>query len=260
MPAHLFDLTGRVAVVTGGATGLGLGMAEALKGLGCTVSIWGRREEVVAKAAKALDAHSQVCDVADKKAVDAALSQTLSDLGRVDGMFANAGIGGTRSSSLARGVDDWEDILAINVKGVAYCCRAAAEHMVERAKTGDPFGRLVATSSLASTQGAPGNEPYSATKGAVNSLMRSLAGELARFEITANAILPGFAISDMTAELMADDRFNDAVMRRLKMRRNNKLRYGEPADYGGIAAYLMSEASGYHTGDCFTIDGGFALG
>lgn len=259
MPAHLFDLTGRVAVVTGGATGLGLGMAEALKSLGCTVSIWGRREDVVAKAAGELGAHSQICDVADKKAVDAAMAQTLSDLGRVDGMFANAGVGGSRGSSLSRGVDDWENILTINVKGVAYCCRAAAEHMVERAKNGDPFGRLVATSSLASTQGAPGNEPYSATKGAVNSLMRSLAGEFARYEITANAILPGFAVSDMTADLMANERFNAAVIPRLKMTRNQKPRYGEPADYGGIAAYLMSNTSGYHTGDCFTIDGGFAL-
>ncbi len=260
MPAHLFDLTGRVAIVTGGATGLGLGIAEALNGLGCTVSIWGRRDNIVAKAAGELGVHSQICDVADKDAVDAAFAQTLSDLGRVDGMFANAGIGGTPGSSLSRKSEDWCDILNINVKGVAYCCRAAAEHMVERAKKGDPFGRLVATSSLASTQGAPGNEPYSASKGAVNSLMRSLAGELARFEITANAILPGFAISDMTDELMKSERFNAAVMPRLKMRRDNKPRYGEASDYGGIAAYLMSDASGYHTGDCFTIDGGFALG
>ncbi len=260
MAKKLFDLTGRVAIVTGGATGLGLGMAEALKGQGCTVSIWGRRKDVVAKAADELGVHSLVCDVADKEAVDAAFAQTLGDLGRVDGMFANAGVGGKPGSSLARGADDWADILAINVKGVAYCCRVAAEHMVERAKKGDPFGRLVATSSLASTQGAPGNEPYSASKGAVNSLMRSLAGEFARYEITANAILPGFAVSDMTADLMANDRFNAAVLPRLKMTRNKKPRYGEPSDYGGIAAYLMSDASGYHTGDCFTIDGGFALG
>lgn len=260
MSAHMFDLTGRVAVITGGATGLGLGMAEALKGLGCTVSIWGRRKDVVAKAAGDLGVHSQVCDVADKEAVDAAFAQTLSDLGRVDGMFANAGVGGVLGSSLARSESDWDKVLNVNVKGVAYCCAAAAAHMVERAKNGDPFGRLVATSSLASSLGAPRNEPYSATKGAVNSLMRSLAGELARYEITANAILPGFAISDMTKELIADDRFNEAVMRRLKMRRNDEPRYGEPADYGGIAAYLMSNASGYHTGDCFTIDGGFSLG
>ena len=260
MAKDLFNLKGKVAVVTGGATGLGLGMAEALIDQGCTVSIWGRREKLVSDKANELGVHSQVCDVADKEAVDAAFAQTLSDLGRVDGMFANAGIGGKLGSSLAREADDWTDILAINVRGVAYCCRVAAEHMVERAKLGDPFGRLVATSSLASTQGAPKNEPYSASKGAVNSLMRSLAGEFAKYEITANAILPGFAISDMTAKMMADKRFNEAVIPRLKMTRNKKLRYGEPADYGGIAVYLMSDASGYHTGDCFTIDGGFALG
>jgi NAD(P)-dependent dehydrogenase (short-subunit alcohol dehydrogenase family) len=124
--------------------------------------------------------------------------------------------------------------------------------MTERATSGDPFGRLVATSSLASIFGSPRNEHYAATKAAINALVRSLAVELARHGVTANAILPGWIKSDMTARVLADEKSVGAVMPRIPMRR-----FGEPTDFGGIAVYLMSKASSYHTADCFVIDGGY---
>src|SRR5215469_121614 len=116
----------------------------------------------------------------------------------------------------------------------------------------DAFGRVVATSSLASLFGTAGNEHYAATKAAINALCRALAVELARFGVTSNAILPGWIRSDMTARALADEKFVGAVMPRIPMRR-----FGEPSDFGGIAVYLMSKASSYHTADCFVIDGGY---
>jgi NAD(P)-dependent dehydrogenase (short-subunit alcohol dehydrogenase family) len=124
--------------------------------------------------------------------------------------------------------------------------------MTERAQSGDAFGRLVATSSLASLFGTARNEHYAATKASINALCRALAVELARYGVTANAILPGWIRSDMTAKIMADDKFVGAVMPRIPVRR-----FGEPSDFGGIAVYLMSKASSYHTADCFVIDGGY---
>ena len=111
---------------------------------------------------------------------------------------------------------------------------------------------LVATSSLASLFGTARNEHYAATKAAINALCRALAVELARYGVTANAILPGWIKSDMTAGIMANEKFVANVMPRIPVRR-----FGEPSDFGGIAVYLMSEASSYHTADCFVIDGGY---
>ncbi len=125
--------------------------------------------------------------------------------------------------------------------------------MTERAEAGDKFGRLIATSSLASLFGTARNEHYAGTKAALNALCRALAVELARYGVTANAILsPGWIKSDMTANIMANDKFVANVMPRIPVRR-----FGELADFGGIAVYLMSKASSYHTADCFVIDGGY---
>lgn len=254
MPAHLFDLTGKVVVVTGGGGGLGLGMAEAMAGLGATVSLWGRNAEKLKAAAEKIGASYEVCDVADEAAVDDAFAATLARCGRVDGMFANAGVTGAAKLSTDRSAEEWRRLFAANLDGVVHCFRAAAQHMDERAAAGDAGGRLIATSSVASVFGAARNEHYGASKGAVNSLVRALAVEQARFGVTVNAILPGYAESDMTERLMTNEKFVNAVTPRIPMRR-----FGVPGDYGGIAAYLMSEASSYHTGQCFVIDGGYTV-
>lgn len=179
---------------------------------------------------------------------------TLERFGRVDGTFANAGIGGGgRRAFIDRTEEEWRRMFATNLDGVFHTFQAAARHMTERAEKGDRFGRLVATSSLASLFGTARNEHYAATKSAINAVVRALAVELARYGITANAILPGWIKSDMTAAIMGQEKFVNAVMPRIPMRR-----FGEPADFSGIAVYLMSTASSYHTADCFLIDGGYA--
>src|SRR3954467_1829826 len=256
--ANLFDLGGRVVVITGGNGGIGLGMAEALVRAGASVSIWGRSAEKneAAKAqlaATGAKVETRQVDVADRAAVQSAFAETLQTFGRVDACFANAGIGGGgRRSFIERTEDEWRRMFSINLDGVFHVFQAAAKHMQERAQAGDAYGRLVATSSLASLFGTARNEHYAATKAAINALVRALAVELARYGVTSNAILPGWIRSDMTARVLADDKFVGAVMPRIPMRR-----FGEPSDFGGIAVYLMSAASSYHTADTFVIDGGY---
>lgn len=254
----LFDLSGRVAVVTGGNGGIGLGMARALAQAGCTVSIWGRNAEKNQAALASLTGsrgavEARICDVTDRSSVDAAMQATLAAFGRVDGCFANAGIGGGgRQAFIERTEQQWREMFSTNLDGVFHVFQAAARHMTERANAGDPFGRLVATSSLASLFGTARNEHYAATKAAINALVRALAVELARYGITANAILPGWIRSEMTAGLIGNDKFVANVMPRIPQRR-----FGEPEDFGGIAVYLMSRASSYHTADTLVIDGGY---
>src|SRR5213083_2027889 len=208
----IFDLTGRVAVITGGNGGIGLGIAQALAGQGCNVSIWGRNADKNKAAAASMaglsgKVDSRVCDVTDPSSVNAAMKATLDIFGRVDGCFANAGIGGGgRRSFIERTEEEWRTMFATNLDGVFHAFQAAAKHMTERADAGDPFGRLVATSSLASLFGTARNEHYAGTKAALNALCRALAVELARYGVTANAILPGWIKSDMTAGVLADEK------------------------------------------------------
>ena len=254
----IFDLNGRVAVITGGNGGIGLGIAQALAAQGCAVSLWGRNADKNKAAVTGITgaggkADSVICDVSDSASVKAAMAKTLEKFGRVDGCFANAGIGGGgRHSFIDRTEEQWRTMFATNLDGVFHAFQAAARHMTERAAAGDRFGRLVATSSLASLYGTARNEHYAATKAAINALVRALGVELARNGVTANAILPGWIKSDMTAGIMANEKFVDNVMPRIPVRR-----FGEPSDFGGIAVYLMSKASSYHTTDCFVIDGGY---
>lgn len=256
---HPFDLSGRVVVVTGGNGGLGLGMADTLAELGASVAIWGRNEAKNAAALDKINAHggdhiALACDVCDWAQIDAAMAQTLEKYGRVDGMIANAGVGGGAKSFVDRTAEEWRSLMSANLDGVVRSFQVAAKHMIQRGIDGDPFGRLVCTSSVASIDGAAFNEHYGASKGALNSLVRATAVELARHGITVNAILPGYAESEMTSGLMANDKFVRNVMPRIPARR-----FGTPEDFGGIAAYLMSDLSAYHTGQCFVIDGGYTI-
>src|ERR1700752_715159 len=240
----IFDLSGRTAVITGGNGGIGLGIAQALASSGCDVSIWGRNAEKNTAAAATMKAgpgkvHTLICDVTSTASVKDAMKATLDTFGRVDGCFANAGIGGGgRRGFIDRSEEEWRRMFATNLDGVFHVFQVAARHRTERAQAGDAFGRLVATSSLASLFGTARNEHYAGTKAAINALCRALAVELARYGGTANAILPGWIKTDMAPPPMANDKFVANVMPRIP-----EWRCGEPGDFGGIAVYLMSKAS-----------------
>lgn len=254
----IFDLSGKTAIITGGNGGIGLAIARALMDAGCTVSIWGRNPDKTKKAAASLGSetspvHHLSCDVTNRTAAEEAFNQTVKEFGRIDGCFINAGIGGGgRSSFLDRPFAEWKSMFEINLDGAFHVLQLAARHMVDNARAGAPGGRLIATSSIGALFGAARNEHYGASKSGLVGLMRALAVELARYGITANSILPGYTDTEMTEELFANEKFQNAVMPRLPMRR-----FGKPEDFGGIAVYLMSDASAYHTADTFVIDGGY---
>jgi len=253
-----FDLSGKVALVTGGNRGIGLGMAEALAQAGAEVAIWGRdakrNDEAVAQLSKYGKTRGYAVDVALEQSVDDAFAATLRDFGRVDTVIANAGIGAAAPSFSEMPTETYRKVLSVNLDGVFFTLRAACRHIVERAKNGDPGGSLVGLASLAAIEGQARGQHYAATKGAVVSMMKAIAVEHARYGVRANAVLPGWIATDMTEFAQQSPVFAEKVITRVPSRR-----WGKPEDFGGIAVYLASDASSYHSGDLFVIDGGYAI-
>jgi NAD(P)-dependent dehydrogenase (short-subunit alcohol dehydrogenase family) len=252
-----FDLTGKTAIVTGGNSGIGLGMAEAMAEAGAAVCIWGTNEDKNVHALARLHAIGGKalalrCDVSDEAAVERAFAETVSTLGGVDACFVNAGVsgrGGARSFAEMT-TEEWHRVLAVNLDGAFFTLRAAARHMTARGAGGS----LAVTASLAALEGSPLSAHYAASKGAMLSVMRALSVGLARHKIRVNAIVPGWIDTPMTEKAVHGDVFQTRVLPRVPVRR-----WGTGNDFGGIAVYLASDASSYHTGDTFIIDGGYAI-
>ena len=255
-----FDLTGKVCLVTGGNKGIGLGMAEALAASGADVVIWGRKAddnataEAALKAAGAPRVLAQQVDVADEAAVIKGMNEANEAMGRVDTVIANAGVGFGSTSFLDMDTETYRKNMAVNLDGAFWTLREATRVMVDRAKTGDLGGSLVGVASLAAIEGAGRNQAYAATKGGLISMLKAIAVEFSRYGIRANAILPGWIATDMTAAAQAAPAFAEKVIPRVPARR-----WGEPKDFGGVAVYLASEASAYQSGTTTIIDGGYSI-
>jgi NAD(P)-dependent dehydrogenase (short-subunit alcohol dehydrogenase family) len=222
----MFNLTGKTAIVTGGNGGIGLGFARGLAGAGANVAIWGRNadknEAARAELAELTDVLALQCDVGDEDEIIHAFAETVDRFGRVDSVFANAGIGARSTRFAEMTLGEWRGIFRVNMEGV--------------------FLTL------------PRGEHYAATKAGVNAVIRGLAVEYGKHGIRANAITPGWIDTDMTAPLLANERFERGVLPRIPMKR-----WGRPEDFEGIAVYLASDASAWHTGDVINIDGGYAV-
>jgi NAD(P)-dependent dehydrogenase (short-subunit alcohol dehydrogenase family) len=251
-----FDLSGKVAVITGGNGGIGLGFAKAVAAAGADVSIWGTNPDKNAAAREELEkinssASALLCDVSDEAAVESSMASVIERYGRIDACFPNAGIG-TRNQKpfFEHSNEDWFSVIDVNLHGVFYTLRAATRQMVEQGEG----GTLALTASGTAIQGAAKGQAYAATKGAMISMMLALSVEMARYKITANAIIPGWVETAMTERLFGWEKFQKAVIPRIPMRR-----WGTPDDFGAIAVYLMSDASRWHTGDVIKIDGGFSI-
>lgn len=252
-----FDLTGRVALVTGGNGGIGLGMADALAQAGANVEIWGTNPEKNARALEQLRAHgtkvnARIVDVSKDENTVAGFHATVTEFGRVDSCFANAGISNRWKSFLDIGGDDYRRLMSINLDGVMWTLREAARHMKARAEAGDPGGSIVTVASMGAIWGSPRNEDYSATKAAVIAVTNGVAVEFARYGVRANSIMPGWIATDMTGAAQENDLFTKNVIARVPYRR-----WGKPEEFGGIAVYLASDASSFHNGDSIVIDGGY---
>lgn len=247
-----FRLDGDVALVTGAAGGIGGALSAAVAEAGADVAIVDVDEEGLHAHADHLESETDatvepiVADVSDQAATEDMVARTVDTLGDLDVAFANAGIGLRGGSAADYDMDDWDELMSVNLRGVFMTDRAAAAHMVEHGG-----GRIVNTASILGVNGTmfEGLAAYVTAKGGVVQLTRQLAGELGRRGIRVNAIAPGFIETAMTAEGM--DVGNEAFLRQIPLGR-----IGQPEDLKGIAVYLASEASPYTTGEIILVDGG----
>ncbi|HKY93126.1 MAG TPA: SDR family oxidoreductase [Nevskiaceae bacterium] len=256
MAKGLFDLTGKVTVITGGNSGLGLSFARGIARQGGDVAIWARNEEKNRAAKQELEAlgvrvMTAKVDVASEDQIVEGYAEVMRTFGRLDCVFANAGLPPPQTRSMLElPSKDFQSFLDVSLNGAYYTLREGARLMVKRAEAGEMGGSLVFCGSLSMFKGLAGKPSYAGAKGAMGAIVRSMAVEFGKWGIRANTIAPGYVKTGMTGEgeLSPLDKF--------MLIKNAIPRPGYGADFEGIAAYLCSDASSFHTGDTITIDGG----
>lgn len=250
----MIDLRGRTAVVTGGNSGIGLGLAGGLARAGADVAIWARNPDKSSAAVKELQthgvrAHAFACDVGDEDAVARATAETIGHFGKIDILAANAGIADA-GAYLDTSLDDWQRILRTNLDGTFLCTREVARHMVDRGQGGS----IIVVSSTVARYGAAGQAAYAASKSACASLGRTIAVEFARHQIRCNILIPGWVSTPMNDHLREDPRFFDATVRRTPVRR-----WATPEEFHSVAAFLADPTLTFHTGNEVVVDGGYTI-
>jgi len=257
MPKPLFDLTGKVALITGGNGGIGLGFARGIAKQGGQIAIWARNPEKNAAAksdllaAGATRVEAYQVDVSSEAEIIQGYQQLLADFGRLDCVFANSGGAPGFNSVFDMPTAEWHKFLDVALHGAFLTLREGARHMVARAEAGEPGGSLVACGSLSLFQGLPGKQNYAASKAAIAAVIRCMAVEFGKYGIRANVVAPGLIMTPMMGgeqniKAMADMFGPNVPLGRV----------GYPEDFEGIGAYLCSDASSFLTGETITIDGG----
>lgn len=248
----MFSLRGKVAVVTGASSGLGVVFAEALAEMGASVELAARRIEKLTEVAnrlKSLNVKSRPfqCDVSKQEDVQALVDDVVKNFGRLDIIVNNAGVAAF-SPATDISVEEWNKVVSVNLTGVFLCARTAAKQMIKQGG-----GKVV---NIASIYGAVGDvfpaSPYYATKGAVINMTRDLAVEWAPYKISVNAIAPGFFPSEMTEAIFQDPGYLEYIRKQTPLGRP-----GNPDDLKGAVVYLASPASDYVTGQTIFVDGGW---
>ena len=249
------DLSEKVFIITGGNGGIGLGLAEGIAEAGGAVAIWARNEEKNTDAVRALqdiggEAKSYICDVSNEEEVIRTLASTVKDFGRVDGLFANAGRGGTGTPLVDTSLEDWRKVMAVNLDGVFLCLREASRQLISQGSGGS----LVAVSSTSAIHGAAGNEAYGTAKTAVTGLVRALAVSLARFQIRVNCLLPGWTVTELASPAFENEYFREVTTKRTPVRR-----WANPSEFRDVGAFLADPSQTFHTGQQVCVDGGYTI-
>ena len=247
---NLFDLSGRVAVVVGGTSGVGEALSLGLADAGADVVATGRRQPSIDSVASQIESRGRrtlrlPVDVSDLASLERLLAACLRELGRVDVLVCAAGIGG-QIPTLEMREQDWDQVLQTNLTGTLRCCQVFGREMVKRGS-----GRIITVAALTSLVGMFETTAHGASMAGVAGLTRSLAIEWAPHGVNVNAIVPGIIRTPCNAALLDTDRGRE-LLARTPMRR-----VGEPEELAGVAVYLASEASTFVTGQMMTVDGGF---
>ena len=254
MTSKPFDLTGKVAIVTGGNGGIGLGMARGLAEAGAAVAIVGRNEAksnaaVADFSQRGLKAISVVTDVTDKAAVANMVERTQRELGRIDILVNNAGTN-IRKPPHTLALEEWDSVIKTNLTSAFLCSQAA--HPAMKTAGG---GKIINIGSMMSIFGVSFSPAYAASKGGIVQFTRSCAVAWAPDNIQANAVLPGWIDTDLTKRARKEvDGLHDRVLARTPA-----ARWGAPVDFAGIAVFLSSAASDFVTGTAIPIDGGYSI-
>jgi len=249
-----FDLRGEVAIVTGGSQGLGKEMGRALAQNGATVILASRNlEKLKAAAHEIVEAGGKAeairCDISKFADVQNLVEQTVGAFSKIDILINNAGMNVPPRPLVDFPEEDWQRVIDTNLKGTYYCCKAVGPEMIKRRK-----GRIINISSMAGTVGFPGMGPYGAAKAGIIQMTKVLALELAEYNITVNAIAPGFFDTPLRDNIRKNQKLVDWTLERTPLRR-----CGLPKELTGLAVLLSSGASSYITGQTICIDGGWTV-
>jgi 3-oxoacyl-[acyl-carrier protein] reductase len=242
------DFNGRVAVVTGGAIGIGLAIAQRLVASGGSVSLWDRDAGALERAKSSLGsrADARVVDVASAEAVGAAATAVATALGRIDALVCSAGITGPNTTTWEYPVDAWRQVMEVNVNGVFHCNRAVVPLMLMR-----DYGRIVNIASVAGKEGNPNAPAYSTSKAAVIGLTKSLGKELAKTGIRVNCVTPA-AVKTAIFDQMTQQHI-DFMLSKIPMGR-----FGDVTEIAALVAWLCTEECSFSTGAVFDLSGGRA--
>jgi NAD(P)-dependent dehydrogenase (short-subunit alcohol dehydrogenase family) len=238
------DVRGRVAAITGGASGIGLAIARRLAASGAVLSLWDASSDALAAAAPEFGAHTAQVDVRDYAAVERARDAALAALGRIDILVTSAGITGPNVATWEYPLDGWRDVLDVNLTGTFHCARAVVVPM--RAAG---YGRIVTIASVAGKEGNPNAAAYSASKAGVIALTKSLGKELATSGVLVNCVTPAAVQTPMFAQMTQSH--IDYMKSRIPMNR-----FGRVEEIAALVSWLCSEECSFSTGAVFDLSGG----